>query len=210
MTKPAHNLRVRRTQKLLREALIELIEERGFEALTIGEITERAMVSRAAFYRNYQDKYDLVEQIFAEAMSAMLSAVGELGSEHPPEMWVRFFEHIAEYERLYRALLGRRGSPWFVIKMRAELAGMVKERGHSTLHSRRLHPSNGSDHPIDHPVDTFADELVPDLVSTMFVEVITWWLEQGRPYTPKEIATRSALLAAALFKEVSTWQLGLS
>ena len=63
MTQPASNVRVRRTQKLLREALVELIEERGFEALTIGELTERAMVSRAAFYRNYQDKYDLVEQI---------------------------------------------------------------------------------------------------------------------------------------------------
>ncbi|TMD41824.1 MAG: TetR/AcrR family transcriptional regulator, partial [Chloroflexi bacterium] len=28
----------------------------------------------------------------------------------------------------------------------------------------------------------------------------------GRPYTTKEIATRSALLASALFKEASTWQ----
>src|SRR2546426_373079 len=102
MTQPVSNLRVRRTQKLLREALIELIEERGFEALTIGELTERAMVSRAAFYRNYQDKYDLVEQMFEEAMR--------------------------------------------------------------------------------------------------------WSLEHGRPYTPKEIATRSALLASALFKEASTWQ----
>src|SRR6516225_10164653 len=99
MTQQLSNVRMRRTQTLLREALIDLSEERGFEALTIGELTERAMVSRAAFYRNYQDKYDLVEQIFAEAMSALLSTVGELGSEHPPEMWVRFFEHIAEYER---------------------------------------------------------------------------------------------------------------
>ena len=32
MTQPASNLRVRRTKILLREALIELIEERGFEA----------------------------------------------------------------------------------------------------------------------------------------------------------------------------------
>ncbi len=38
MTQPEKNLRLRRTQKLLREALIELIEERGFEALTIGSI----------------------------------------------------------------------------------------------------------------------------------------------------------------------------
>jgi len=76
MTQQGNNLRLRRTRKLLREALIELIEERGFEALTIGEITERAMVSRAAFYRNYRDKYDLVEQIFEEAMGALLNAVG--------------------------------------------------------------------------------------------------------------------------------------
>ncbi len=196
MTQPVSNVRVRRTQKLLREALIELIEERSFEALTIGELTERAMVSRAAFYRNYQDKYDLVEQIFEEAMSTLLNAVGELGREHPPEIWVRFFEHIAQYERLYRALLGRKGSPWFVRKMRASLADLVKESGHLP------HRPNASDRTIH----TFSDEFVPDLVSTMFVEAITWWLEQGRSYTPREIATRSALLASALFKEASTWQ----
>src|SRR5512146_682826 len=121
MSQPVKNLRLRRTQKLLREALIELIEERGFEALTVGEIAARAMVSRAAFYRNYQDKYDLVEQIFAEAMQTLFQDVASPGSEHPPQVWVRFFEHIAEYERLYRALLGRKGSPWFVMKMRASL-----------------------------------------------------------------------------------------
>jgi len=196
MSQQGKNVRLRRTQKLLREALIELIEERGFDALTIGEITARAMVSRAAFYRNYQDKYDLVEQIFEEAMSALLSAVGDLGREHPPEIWVKFFEHIADYERLYRALLGKKGSPWFVWKMRAALAGLVKERGHLP------HGPNAS----DRPVHTFSDAFVPDLVSTLFVEAITWWLEQGRPYTPREIATRSARLAAALFKEASTWQ----
>src|SRR6266702_4673383 len=125
MTQQGKNLRLRRTQKLLREALIALIEERGFEALTIGELTERAMVSRAAFYRNYQDKYELIEQIFEEAMRALLAAVGFLGREHTTEMWVTFFEHIAAYERLYRALLGPKGSPWFVWKMRAALADLV-------------------------------------------------------------------------------------
>jgi AcrR family transcriptional regulator len=195
MTQLVSNLRVRRTQKLLREALIELIEERGFEALTIGELTSRAMISRAAFYRNYQDKYDLVEQIFEEAMSALQSAVGDLGREHPPEIWVTFFEHIAEYDRLYRALLGSKGSPWFVRKMRASLADLAQS------HPRRCGPDAFARHS-----HTFSDDFVPDIVSAMFVETITWWLEQGRPYTPREIATRSALLASALFKEASTWQ----
>jgi AcrR family transcriptional regulator len=196
MSQPGKNVRLRRTQKLLREALVELIEERGFDALTIGELTSRAMVSRAAFYRNYQDKYDLVDQIFAEAMQALLAAVGDLGREHPAEIWVTFFEHIAEYERLYRALLGKQGSPWFVRKMRLALAGLVDERG------QLPHGSNAS----DRPVHSFSDTFVPDLVSAMFVEAITWWLEQGRPYPPRAIATRTALLAAALFKEASTWQ----
>jgi AcrR family transcriptional regulator len=196
MTQPASNLRVKRTKILLREALIALIEERGFDELTIGELTERAMVSRAAFYRNYQDKYDLVEQIFEEAMSALLNAVGELGPKHPADIWVKFFEHIAEYERLYRALLGRKGSPWFVRKMRTALSGLVKARG------ALPHGPNAS----ARPAHTFSDAFVPDLVSALLVEAITWWLEQGRPYTPKEIATRSSLLVSALFREASTWQ----
>lgn len=196
MAQSAGNLRLRRTRKLLREALVELIEERGFEALTVSEITERALVSRAAFYRNYQDKYDLVEQIFAEAMSELLNAVGDLGREHPAEVWVAFFERIASDERLYRALLGSKGSPWFVWKMRTALSDLVIEQG------RRPHgPGAGA-----HAVHSFADGFVPDIVSTLFVEAITWWLEHGRPYTPREIATRTSLLAAALFKEASTWQ----
>jgi AcrR family transcriptional regulator len=196
MSRQEKNLRERRTQKLLREALIALIEERGFEALTIGELTERAMVSRGAFYRIYQDKYDLVEQIFEEAMSALFEAIGAVRHrpEHPPEIWVQFCEHIDQYDRLYRALLGRKGSPWFVQKMRARLRDLMTERGHLP---HKPHVSAT-------PVQTVAEALVPDLVSTMLVEAITWWLEQGKPYTPREIAMCSSLLASALFKEAST------
>ena len=195
MSQPANNLRVRRTQKLLREALIELIEERSFDALTVGEITGRAMVSRAAFYRNYQDKYDLVEQIFAEAMQALFIAVSDTGTVHSPEIWVKFFEHIAEYERLYRALLGRKGSPWFVLKMRASLVDLVKEFG-------RL----AQEYPAAPLIYPAADEFVPNLIATMLVEAIVWWLEQGQPYPPAEIARRCVLLGGAIFNETSTWQ----
>lgn len=192
MTQPVNNLRVRRTQKLLREALIELIEEQGFDALTVGEITERAMVSRAAFYRNYQDKYALVEQIFAEAMQALFLAISEPDSVHSPQVWVRFFEHIGEYEHLYRALLGRKGSPWFVLRMRASLIDLIKGLGRLSL--------------VERPIYPVSDEFIPNLLATMLVETITWWLEQGRPYSPQEIANRCILLTTAIFKETITWQ----
>jgi AcrR family transcriptional regulator len=195
MTQNTGNLRVRRTQKLLREALIALVEERGFDALTVGEITQRAMVSRAAFYRNYQDKYDLVERIFEEAMQPLMDAIGHFGPERPPEQWVQLFEHVAENERLYRALLGGKGSFWFTQKMRASLAEMT--RGHTRPTANR--PS----------LVTFRApeaDFIPTLLGALYVDAITWWLEQGRPYSPGEFASRCADLASALFQKASTWE----
>ena len=195
MAQSAVNLRVRRTQTLLRDALIELTEEKGFETLTIGEITERAMVSRAAFYRNYHDKYDLVERIFDEAMSALRNEVTELGQQHPAATWVAFFKHIARYQRLYRALLGGKGSLWFARKVRATLADLIVERG------RIPHGAEAGAH-ITH---NFSDTFVPDMVAALFVEAITWWLDHGQPYTPEQMATRTARLAASVFSETSSW-----
>jgi len=195
MSQPANDLRVKRSQKFLREALINLIEEKGFDALSVGEISARAMVSRATFYRIYQDKYDLVEQIYAEANQALLDAVSESGTEHPPRNWTRFFEHIAEYERLYRTLLGRNGSPWFVAKMRVSLAELIKgyeQHPHLQAAARAREP--------------LLSDYVRDVLSTMMVETITWWLEKGRPYSPKEMAWRCASLASAIFTETSAWQ----
>ncbi len=197
MAQQTGGLRIRRMRTLLREALIELVEERNFEALTVGEITERAMVSRAAFYRHYQDKHDLVEQIFDEAIGSVLGTFGAWGSEQPPAVMVAFFDHIAQYNRLYRALLGRNGSPWFARKVRAALTELVT--AHEFRHTPARLPS------ADWPAVTFADTFVPEVVSAMLVEAISWWLEQGRPYTPTEMATRCARLVSACFKEVNTW-----
>ncbi|SEO09176.1 TetR/AcrR family transcriptional regulator [Actinacidiphila rubida] len=183
MSQPTENLRVRRTRKLLRDALVELIEERGFDRLTVGQVTERAMVSRAAFYRNYADKYQLVEQIFDEAMAELLGTVSEDAGAGPPaaERWVVFFEHIDRYHRFYAALLGAKGSPWFAAKMRASLTDMVKEH-------LRPPPS---------------DSLPAAVLGAMFTQSITWWLGNGRPCTPREIATRSARLAGAVIAEAN-------
>lgn len=193
MAQDESNLRIRRTQKLLREAVIDLIEERDFDSLTVGEITQRAMVSRAAFYRNYQDKYDLVERIFDEAMQTLLGAVENPGPEHPPELWVKFFEHIEEYRRLYRALLGKKGSSWFVMKMRASLTEMIKLHACTANLASRVDPR------------IFADGFVPVVLSGLYVDTIIWWLEQeGSLYSPREIATRSALFAASIFSAART------
>jgi AcrR family transcriptional regulator len=169
------NVRIRRTRTLLRRALIELIEEHGFERLTVGQITERAMVSRAAFYRNYRDKYQLVEEIFDEAMSELLGTMSDRPGAPVLERWGGFFEHIDRYHRLYGALLGARGSTWFARRMQATLAEMT------------------SQHLSGEPGD-----LVPTLLGGMFVQSIVWWLDNGRRTSAQEIAGQTAGLASAI------------
>jgi AcrR family transcriptional regulator len=55
----SQDLRVRRTRMMIEKAFGELLEEKGFQAVTIQDIAERAMVNRATFYDHYQDKYEL-------------------------------------------------------------------------------------------------------------------------------------------------------
>jgi AcrR family transcriptional regulator len=59
MTHEQTDPRVRRTHQVLQAALIDLAAERGFDAITVGDIARRSSVNRATFYRHYQDKYDL-------------------------------------------------------------------------------------------------------------------------------------------------------
>jgi AcrR family transcriptional regulator len=60
------DLRVRRTRMMIEKAFMELLEEKGFQSITIQEITDRAMVNRATFYDHFADKYALAEYLMRE------------------------------------------------------------------------------------------------------------------------------------------------
>ncbi|MBO2444848.1 TetR/AcrR family transcriptional regulator [Actinomadura nitritigenes] len=183
MPRPRESVRVLRTRTLLRQALVELIEERGFDRVTVGQITERAMVSRAAFYRNYRDKYHLVEEIFDEAMDVLRGSVADPDARPALELWASFFDHVAHYHRLYGALLSHRGSQWFAVRMRSSLSAMVAE------HIPSSGPTGG---------------LVPSLVAAMFVQAITWWLDNDRPLSSQDMAIQTGRLAGAIIAEANS------
>ena len=75
----ADDLRVIKTRKAIRAAFVSLLLEKGFAAITIQDIADRALVNRKTFYRHYADKYELAAQIVDEALDAaagpILSAV---------------------------------------------------------------------------------------------------------------------------------------
>ena len=62
------DLRIRRTKKSIRDAFFELIEEKGFDSVTVKDITDRALISRNTFYLHYEDKFDLLNKISNELM----------------------------------------------------------------------------------------------------------------------------------------------
>ena len=222
MSQSSSDLRVRRTQKLIRDALIELVEERSFDAITVGDITRRAMVSRTAFYRYYRDKFDLVEKLYEEMMTMV---VGELYSirqgaldhfdQQPqlnswsrffeqaervlpvPEPIVKYFEHVLEYESLYHALLGGKGSPWFVMKMRGHLTRTASKD------LQELATALGQNSLTNCPA--YADGLVPALIAAQLIDSTIWWLEQDTPYSSRQMATFYYRVMCSILKDVPKW-----
>ncbi len=53
--------RVKRTRTLIQSAFLELLADKGFQAITVQDITERAEVNRATFYAHFPDKFALLE-----------------------------------------------------------------------------------------------------------------------------------------------------
>ena len=58
--------RVKRTRELIQRAFLELLQERGFEAIRVQDIAERATINRATFYAHFEDKYALFDALLHE------------------------------------------------------------------------------------------------------------------------------------------------
>lgn len=71
------DLRIKRTQKSIKEAFFELIEEKGFDHISVKDITDKAMISRNTFYLHYNDKYDLLNRICDELVFKLFLGVGK-------------------------------------------------------------------------------------------------------------------------------------
>ncbi len=63
--------RVLRTRQLIREAFSALLQKKGFDAITIKDIAQKASINRATFYAHYEDKYALLEEIIEQAFNKM-------------------------------------------------------------------------------------------------------------------------------------------
>ena len=97
--------RVRRTHERLGSALVELIQEKPIDDVTVQEVLDRASVGRSTFYLHFRDKNDLLlSQLekFLEMMSTALSIRKEESRRVVPV--AELFAHIGNQKKIYRAL----------------------------------------------------------------------------------------------------------
>src|SRR5271155_1522078 len=68
--------RIRRTRQLLQQALDKLLEVKGFDEISVRDITEAATLNRATFYDHYPDKFALLECMVARQFHGLLAERG--------------------------------------------------------------------------------------------------------------------------------------
>jgi len=173
--------RVRRTRKALAEALIDLTIEKGYEPVTIKEITNRAGVGYRTFFRHYADKDALLQEVLHTTLAELRRMMGtpQMGDgvgyqPLPVEDGRIIFEHIAANSDLYRVLLSS-GS--------AALEPFVTFAYREVLNSLE----DVSDLVVPSPI------LAHHTVTAIF-SLVQWWLENDMPYAPEDMAVYLAQL----------------
>jgi AcrR family transcriptional regulator len=73
---PKTDPRVLRTRQLLRDAVIDLMEEMSIEKITVNRIAERAKINRVTFYLHYKDIPDMLERMADDMAEDILQVVG--------------------------------------------------------------------------------------------------------------------------------------
>lgn len=185
--KEQEDLRVRRTRKLLWDALMALLVERDFEKISVKDICEQAMVHRTTFYKHYEDKHDLLLRGMKEMHDSL---AGETGlpkatslDESLPQYFVRVFVHISRNQHVYRLLLCGTGTSSFQTLMRTYLAEGCEARLRRSQRQEGLHFS------VPLPI-------LAQFYAGALIGITTWWLENDLPLTPQEMAHALMLLLA--------------
>jgi AcrR family transcriptional regulator len=165
---------VRRTRQRLGLALLTLIQERPISEVTVQDVLDLASVGRSTFYLHFRGKDDLLLsqfELFFEMMSTALTRSREKSQRVAPV--AEMFAHIAEQQKLYRALRDcGRMSDFF------ELGEGYFARGIA----QRLTESSRFPNLPQRDLDARAHALAGSLLS-----LLRWWLDRGAREPAKEM-----------------------
>lgn len=192
--------RVQKTKKILSEALIALILEKGYEKVTVQDIIDRANVGRSTFYSHYEDKDQLLlagpdnlgVRVFGDK-GAEGGFGGKAGSKGSPSGgadggspdFLPLFRHAAENLGLSKAMIGRKSGDIFNGHLQSHLQGAIKDRYKDRFGKTRLEGIR-----LRYLSTAAAGAVMGFLVS---------WLEDDLPVPAEEIAECCGKAVAGLF-----------
>jgi len=169
---PKTDRRISRTRDTLGDALVELMQEKTFDDITVQDVLDRAGVGRSTFYAHYRDKQDLflsdVED-FMELMSSLLTRHNVSLKRVAPV--AEFFAHISQAKDFYAALVSS-GKVNDVLELgRGYFARSIEDR---------LRMAN---------VGLDADErkAVAFGLSGNLFALLEWWIDHGMTQSPAEM-----------------------
>ena len=189
--KTKQDRRVQRTRQALRKALLELIKEKGYDSISVEEITRQANLGRATFYLHYKDKEDLLVDKFNEIVNERARELSEVpfsawlpdlenpdqkSKNKPAPPLLMAFQHVANHADLYRILLKNEKSDRIFERIRKIITQAISEFMRSKAESDPI--------PIlfEAPID-----LLASCFSGALLSCVDWWLEQELSYSPEEM-----------------------
>ena len=104
------DLRIVKTKKILFNSLLNLMKIKNFEKIKISDICEESLVNRSTFYAHYDDKYELLIDLFEERKLSLLKDFEDnenkaFSKEYLMELLSILIDHIEENKEIYSAIL---------------------------------------------------------------------------------------------------------
>ncbi len=165
----SHDRRIKRTQQLLAKALIALTLKKGYESVTIRDITEHADIGYATFFRHYSSKDALLRDVSDVVLADLKSLLPGAPKIDTEAVGVPLFRYVQEHANIIQVLLQSRGTSSLV-------QHIIEITSQDVLNENE--PLEGS----IVPAEVAAYHLINSSIS-----LIQWWLEHDMLYTPERM-----------------------
>ena len=182
MTMKKTDRRVQKTRRLLQDALITLVSEKGFSSVTIQEILDRANVGRSTFYLHFDDKQDLLHSCFEdltklfEQYNIDLSGSGKLRGDFLDSGFTQdLFQFIGQNHRLFKAFMGKDSTEMFFHPIYGLIRSYVGQSlGVSETGQKR---------------SALQLELLSNYLTSALLGALCWWIDKDMPCPAEEVSS---------------------
>lgn len=161
--------RSQRTRHLLSQAFVQLLREKGYSAITVSDLIERANIGRSTFYSHFRDKDDLFVNELDRVIDVLSHRIPEQ-EELPFFPSLGLFRHVGEEYELYKALLWTPGIDLLIKHMQTSLSQRIEQ---GLQKDKR-------DYDIPLPI-------LANFIAGSFLTLLKWWLENKMNDSPEEI-----------------------